>query len=159
MIQLSPGLTLALNILVWPLWQLSVSYLFLRLPHRAIPTTWRILSPCAAEKSLYFYERVLRIRQWKSRLPDGAIFFRGAFSKKSLAERHQSYLEKFLFETYRGEMAHWVSFFGFPLFALWNPPWAVGVMLAYAVLANLPCIWAQRYNRFKIQRILSKSAT
>ena len=43
-----------------------------------------------------------------------------------------------------------------PLFFLWNPWWADLIMLTYALMANLPCIFAQRYNRLRFQRLLAR---
>jgi hypothetical protein len=33
-------------------------------------------------------------------------------------------------------------------------PWARWMMTAYALVANLPCILVQRYNRFSLRRIM-----
>lgn len=40
------------------------------------------------------------------------------------------------------------------LFFIWNPLWAGFIMIAYAILANLPFILTQRYNRPRLQRLL-----
>ncbi len=66
----------------------------------------------------------------------------------------QPYLEQFLRETRRAEVAHWLMLLCVPLFFLWNPPWARLVMVAYALAANLPCILAQRYNRIVLYRVV-----
>jgi hypothetical protein len=44
----------------------------------------------------------------------------------------------------------------FPIFFLWNPPWACAVVEAYGVAANLPFIIVQRYNRAGLLRISSR---
>ncbi len=157
MIDLPLGWTVALNVLVWPLWQMTVSYLSFRLPVAWFKPESGFFAPFFFERGVFFYDKLLRIRSWKSLLPDGAAFFAGAFRKQRVAGRDRAYLARFRIETCRGEAAHWVSFAFFPVFALWNPPWAVVVMFVYATLANLPCILAQRYNRFKLTEILSVS--
>lgn len=45
-----------------------------------------------------------------------------------------------------------------PVFFLWNRWWADLIMASYAVLANLPCILVQRYNRLRFQRVLTKQS-
>ena len=40
-----------------------------------------------------------------------------------------------------------------PVFALWNPAPLLAAMVAYAVVANVPCIMVQRYNRARIERV------
>jgi glycosyl-4,4'-diaponeurosporenoate acyltransferase len=37
-----------------------------------------------------------------------------------------------------------------PVFCLWNPTWAFLILLTYGLLANLPCIATQRYNRARL---------
>jgi glycosyl-4,4'-diaponeurosporenoate acyltransferase len=106
-----------------------------------------------------FYRRWLRIRKWKRMLPDGAPWVGGSFSKKHLDMRDTIYLQRFAVETRRGEIAHWLMLFCFPLFYFWNPPWALMIIAVYAVAANLPCIFVQRYNRETIRRLLLRHRT
>ena len=47
----------------------------------------------------------------------------------------------------RAELAHYpILAFG-PVFFAFNPWWLALVMVGYAVVANVPCILVQRYNR------------
>jgi glycosyl-4,4'-diaponeurosporenoate acyltransferase len=98
----------------------------------------------------------LSIRSWKSRLPNGAPWL-GGFSKGRIAQRDERYLERFIAETRRAEFAHWCMLLCLPVFFLWNPPWACGVMTLYAITANVPCIAAQRYNRITLTRLLTRA--
>ena len=36
------------------------------------------------------------------------------------------------------------------------PPAGVLINLAFATAFNLPCLWVQRYNRLRLQRLLGK---
>jgi glycosyl-4,4'-diaponeurosporenoate acyltransferase len=65
-------------------------------------------------------------------------------------------LRRFVLETRRGETCHWLAILFTPLFLLWNPWWGFAVNLAYALLANVPCIVAQRYNRARLLALLSR---
>jgi glycosyl-4,4'-diaponeurosporenoate acyltransferase len=103
-----------------------------------------------------FYRRRLRIRRWKRMLPDGAPWVGGQFRKKAIERRDPAYLRRLAIETRRGEAAHWLMLASFPVFFLWNPPWAWTLMAAYAVAANLPCIVVQRYNREAVRRLLKR---
>jgi glycosyl-4,4'-diaponeurosporenoate acyltransferase len=60
-------------------------------------------------------------------------------------------------ETCRGEAVHWIVLFCSGLFFLWNPQWLAWCMVVYAILANLPCIIVQRYNRLRMARVLARS--
>lgn len=53
-------------------------------------------------------------------------------------------------------MAHWTMLLAAPVFFLWNPWWADLIMVAYGVLANVPCILVQRHNRLRFARVLAR---
>lgn len=94
-----------------------------------------------------FYKRVFRIHKWKHLLPDGAKTHASGFQKKHLHALDPVYLQKFIAETGRAEIFHWLQIVPFWIFALWSPFFVIWVMLGYALIVNLPCIIAQRYNR------------
>jgi glycosyl-4,4'-diaponeurosporenoate acyltransferase len=103
------------------------------------------------------YEDIFKIKRWKGLLPDGAALFKKGFRKKQLVSSQKEYLTIFILETCRAELAHWLVILFSPVFFIWNPLWAGFIMIVYALFANLPCIYAQRYNRFRFQRILKDS--
>lgn len=141
-----------LNVAGWPVIQLSLAWLFTQLP-----TTWFQPGPGHAwEQVGRLYERVFGIRSWKDWLPDGVLWVGGTFPKGALAGTDPEYLRRFIRETWRGELCHWVTLGCTPLFYLWNPVWADLVMSGYAVATNLPCILAQRYNRLRLRRLLAR---
>lgn len=151
-IELPVGWIVVLNLAGWPVIQLGLAWLFTQ-----FPVAW--FNPRrtrAAEHEERFYERCLGIKRWKDRLPDAARWFGGGFAKGSLAGRDADYLGRFIRETWRGELCHWCALGCAPVFFLWNPLWADLVMTTYALLANLPCILAQRYNRARLHRLLTK---
>jgi glycosyl-4,4'-diaponeurosporenoate acyltransferase len=110
------------------------------------------------ERAGRFYEKIFLIKSWKDTLPDAAGWFRDGFPKATLRTAKPDFLARFLCETWRGELVHWLALLSVPLFCVWNPWWAVLVNGAYAVAANLPCILVQRYNRARFQRLLATQA-
>lgn len=144
------------NLLGWPVVQLGLAALFLRLPRSYFAADGPLYRARGWEQDGRFYARWLRIRSWKRLLPDGAPWV-GGMAKRRLESRDSAYLEAFLIETRRAESAHWCMVLCLPLFFLWNPPWARWVMTAYAVAANGPCIAAQRYNRIVLQRHVARA--
>ncbi len=60
----------------------------------------------------------------------------------------------FLKESCRAEFSHIIAIFPFWIFGLFAPFTVVPIMLVYALLVNVPCIIAQRYNRPRILKIL-----
>jgi glycosyl-4,4'-diaponeurosporenoate acyltransferase len=79
----------------------------------------------------------------------------GGASKRRLAGTDREQLRRFAQETRRAELVHWCVAAIWPVFLLWNPPFLVAAMAAYAVLANAPCIAVQRFNRARIARVLT----
>ncbi len=102
---------------------------------------------------LTFYRDVLKIKKWKHYLPDGARASKKGFRKKNLSSFQTDYLETFIFETGKAEIMHWLQIVPFFIFGLWSPPFVVWIMLAYALIVNLPCIITQRYNRPRLVKI------
>lgn len=145
-------LWIAVNTLAWLAIHLGVALAGTRLPIRLFRPEARWFRPRAWEDGGRLYERRFGIRHWKDRFPDGAAWFRGGFPKARLARRDGAYLDRFARETCRGEAVHSAVILLAPLFFLWNPPWAGGVMILYALASNLPCILIQRYNRLRLLR-------
>jgi glycosyl-4,4'-diaponeurosporenoate acyltransferase len=101
-----------------------------------------------------FYQRPLRIKSWRKVIPDGGAMFKRGFPKKNLENKNTGYLKTFLYETKRAELTHLLAILPAPLFFLWNIWWVGLIMIAYALIANLPCIMLQRFNRARISRVL-----
>jgi glycosyl-4,4'-diaponeurosporenoate acyltransferase len=125
-----------------------------RLPLARLQRDGWLLRPRRVEDGGRLYARRLRIRAWKDRLPEAGALFEGGVSKRRLTVD----VERFVAETRRAEIAHWLALAGTPLFALWNPPMGVVLMAAYATAANVPCIAVQRFNRQRAQRVVAHRA-
>jgi glycosyl-4,4'-diaponeurosporenoate acyltransferase len=148
LIELPMAWIVTLNVGGWILIQLGLAWLFTRLP-----VEWFNPGPARDwEQQGRFYERVLAIKAWKDHLPDAARWFTGGFAKGALGSRDPAYWQRFIRETWRGELCHWAAMAWVPLFFLWNPWWGDLVIVLYALVANLPCILVQRYNRARLQR-------
>ncbi len=154
LIELSIAGTAALNVIAWTVIQLGLAWAFLQLPGTRFDPTSRLARTKTWERNGRFYERVFAIKRWKDRLPDAAGWFRGGFTKANLQTATPEYLERFLRETWRGELVHWLALLALPLFCIWNPWWGVLINAAVAVGLNVPCLLALRYNRARFQRLL-----
>ncbi len=153
LIELPVGWIVVLNAVGWPVIQMGLAFAFTRMP-----VNW--FEPPKAfrwEKRGAVYEKVFGIKHWKDRLPDAARWFGGGFAKGQLDGVEKIYLERFIRETWRGELCHWSAMAFTPLFCLWNPWWGNVVIVIYVLAANLPCILAQRYNRIRFRRLLARA--
>ena len=109
------------------------------------------LRPFESGGSLY---RRLGIRRWKSWLPDAGRFAGGR--PKGLDRRLDPVEWRALAaETRRAERVHWLILLALPVTALWSRGLLLGAMVAYAAVANGPCIAAQRYNRLRLIALMS----
>jgi glycosyl-4,4'-diaponeurosporenoate acyltransferase len=153
-IHLSSLWMLVIDFIAWLVINLSVAGILSRLRSEAFNTETWLFKERKWEKQSSLYERLFKIKKWKSWLPDGAEVSRKAFKKKHLLTADSAYLSVFILETCRAEILHWIIFlFGF-IFFIWNP-WYVGIiMIIYAALTNLPCVLTQRYNRIRLKRLL-----
>ena len=140
-----------LNVLLWPVIQLALAWGFTRMP-----VCWFHPPASPSFETVRFYEDVLLIKQWKNLLPDGAKWIGGAFHKSQMRATDPAYLNRFIVETWRGELCHCGALLFVPVFCLWNPWWGNCVILAYAIIANLPCLIAQRYNRLRLRHLLAR---
>lgn len=127
-----------------------------RLDDRRLTRDGWLLRQRAFEDGGRVYRRRLRIHRWKDRLPEAGDLFRGGVSKSRLPSHDVAGLEVFARETRRAELAHWWSLGCGPIFVLWNPPLAAGLLVGYSVLVNLPFIAIQRYNRFRIGALIGR---
>ncbi|ANE48976.1 hypothetical protein SY83_16595 [Paenibacillus swuensis] len=106
------------------------------------------------EQNGLWYERYLLVKMWKSKLPDGSRLFRDGFAKKEMRGNHKDYFRRFVIETRRGELAHFLAMLPAPVFFLWSDSVTGMIMIFYAIVINLPCIVAQRYNRIRFNRLV-----
>jgi glycosyl-4,4'-diaponeurosporenoate acyltransferase len=105
-----------------------------------------------------FYQRYLRIRCWKDRLPEAGAFFTGGFSKRRLIGRSEEHLNRFVAETRRAELVHWTNLCAGPVFFIWCGPLIGSLMVLFGVGAHLPFIAVQRFNRERLRQVLARSA-
>jgi glycosyl-4,4'-diaponeurosporenoate acyltransferase len=149
LVQLPGWLRVVLDVGAWAAWSVLVGWI----GHRraasdfAVDRWWSRLR--RREAGGRWYERRLRVKAWKDRLPEAGALFAGGTSKRSLpagADR-RSNLQRFVVETRRAEWVHWVVAALVVVFPVWNDPWVLAPMVVYAAAANGPCIAVQRYNR------------
>ena len=158
LIESSIAWVIALNVIAWLVIQFGLAWAFTQLAAERFDYRSFCARSRGWERGGRFYERVFAIKRWKDKLPDASRLFRGGFAKGNLKNTTPEYLERFLRETWRGEVVHWLALLALPLFALWNPWWGVLVNAAVALAVNFPCILALRYNRARFQRLLARRA-
>jgi glycosyl-4,4'-diaponeurosporenoate acyltransferase len=155
LIFLSDELTIILCFVVWPVLQVGAALICLNLPNRFYSPDSFFFRAHRFENEGRIYDRIFRVSRWKHLLPDGGMVWKKrGFKKKKLDSFSEEILNRFLVESARGELTHWLAIFPFWVFWFFTPPIVPWIMLIYALLVNMPCIIAQRYNRPRVQRVL-----
>lgn len=152
-------IAVGINFLAWATIQTITGYLVHRMPSKAFQHDSWLSRERGWERGGRTYERYLKVRRWKSFLPENGDFFAGGFNKKRLLDRSTEHLSAYAWETRRAELGHAMAVLCTPIFLLWNPLWAVRIMFVYAVAANVPCVVSQRYNRIRLLRVLANRAS
>ncbi|GAA0969066.1 hypothetical protein ENKNEFLB_03051 [Nocardioides aquaticus] len=150
------GVTILVDIVAWGTFHAATGYAAHRLRDERLESDGWLLRERGFEDGGRWYRRRLRIHRWKDRLPEAGALFTGGLSKRELPSYDGPGLRLFARETRRAELTHWWCMACGPLFVLWNPPLAAGLLVTYGVLVNLPFILIQRYNRFRIQSLLER---
>lgn len=99
---------------------------------------------------------MFKVQYWKNQLPDGQRINSNIVSKAAFDTSSNTHeVSQFILETRRAELVHLFSIL--PAIAFLNSSKSIKIInLVYVIIANVPCIIVQRYNRPKLVRIYSK---
>jgi glycosyl-4,4'-diaponeurosporenoate acyltransferase len=157
LIYLNTFWTILLDSFLWLVIHLGVVWVMTRFSEKRFDPKKRFYLPRSWERDLRLYEKVLRIKKWKEYLPDGARSIRKGGSPKNAWAAGIPFIWRGSSRRPAGRNGPIGSSSSSPpLFFLWNRVGVGWVMIFYALAENLPLILAQRYNRFRLLRILSR---
>jgi glycosyl-4,4'-diaponeurosporenoate acyltransferase len=154
LLQLPDALIVCFCVLGWTAWSFLIGFIGHRLPLKLLETDTCLTQQFCCWDDRQWYEQVLRIKNWKDRLPEAGDFFPGGFRKSSIAGGNYQVISRFLAETRRAEYVHIVIWLFWLVTMLWTPSWGVLVNLLVGTVFNLPCLWVQRYNRLRLKHLL-----
>ena len=149
--------TIVIDFVIWFIIHIGVVAIMILIPARRFDPNGWLCQNRKWEREGDVYQETFKIKTWKHHLPDGAkVLGRLGFPKKQLNGKSAGYFEAFVVEICRAEWTHWIIILFAPLFFLWNPPWVGVFMIVYALVENIPFIMAQRYNRYRFERLLKQ---
>ncbi len=143
-------LLVAINSLMWLLWSVIVGFTLNKIPNRFFEA-----ERLKVKADSYRRYEFLKIKKWKSLVPEAGALFKGGVSKRNLNSIDEKALKSLIVESQRAEIVHWLIFFLTPVFFFFNPAILIIAMTLYGVLANIPFIAIQRYNRSRCYKALS----
>jgi glycosyl-4,4'-diaponeurosporenoate acyltransferase len=158
LVELSGIWLVVLNGIAWVVLHLGTAYLCCRIPTQRLDHRRWLFRTRDWERGGVVYQAVLHIRKWKSLLPSGGPALGADFSLARVESHDRGYLQRWVLESCRAEITHWLAMASVALFLLWNPPVGVAANVVYAFAANVPCILAQRYNRPRVLALLERQA-
>lgn len=102
------------------------------------------------------WQQLVKVQYWKHRLPDGQNINPNIVSKTTFDISNNMYeIRQFILETRRAELVHLLSII--PIIVFFKSSKSVKIInLFYVIIANVPCMVVQRYNRPKLIRIYLK---
>jgi len=151
-----------INTLFWVLLHFGVGFLFMRLPEnsrlRLCNNKRRFF--IVSEREIRFYKKI-RLPEWKDKLPQ----YNKGFNKRNLPnEISKEYIELFINVTCQAETVHYaiipLGYFSvFFSLLTHNPKHWVLIFIVIATfigMGNAVFSLIQRYNRFRLERLLSQ---
>jgi glycosyl-4,4'-diaponeurosporenoate acyltransferase len=148
--------SLSVNLAVWCAIAYGAGWWHRRTPATRLDHDGRILRLRAFEVGGEWYERRLKIKRWKSHLPETGGRH-GGMSKRKLPGRNPPDLLRFAAECRRGERTHWTIVAAGPAFLAWNSPTNALALTVANTAGNAPFLATLRYNRARITATLARS--
>ncbi len=141
--------------LLWAGWSALVGVMGARWSDERVSRDGPLTTLRTFESGGGLYRR-LGIRHWMRWLPDAGGFAGGR--RKSFERRlDPAGWNALAGETRRAERVHWLITLALPVTAVWTRGVLLVAMAAYAVVANGPCIAAQRYNRLRLAALRGRA--
>lgn len=155
---MSSGMSVLVFSAAWAVFGLTSGWLINQVPLRWLDHDGRLTRLRAFEERGRWYDRNLRVRWWKDRVPEAGGWFRGGVAKDRIRSFRTEDLERLTAETRRAEWVHWANVgFGFT-FAAWTEPLVAAVMVVFGVVTHLPFVIIQRYNRARLLYVLTTAS-
>lgn len=152
---LKPLQTFLLDVIAWVFFHLSIGYGSSKIPLEKLNPDRRFFQTFKWEQEGRIYEKLFNVRSWKHLIPNGSALYKDAFSIRRLSKSSPEYLRRWLKESVRSEICHWLMIPPSLFFFLWNNVLVSWLMVLYAFLNNLVPIILQRYNRPRMRKLLA----
>ncbi|MEZ2095096.1 glycosyl-4,4'-diaponeurosporenoate acyltransferase, partial [Staphylococcus aureus] len=105
------------------------------------------------EKHGKFWNKWFYVRKWKHKILDGHQLNQNIYDQRHLMTINTDEIEKMIIETKRAELIHWISILPVIIF-IKGPGLVKYINVFYAMIANVPIIIVQRYNRPRLTQLL-----
>jgi len=149
-----------INTLFWISLHFGIAFIYVRIPEnyrlRAFNNKRKFF--IVSEKEMMFYKKI-GLPKWKDKLPQ----YSKGFNKRNLPDQiSKEYLELFINVTCQAEMVHYIiiilGYFSvfFALLTNKHKYWIFILIATFIGICNLVFSLIQRYNRFRLDKLLIK---
>ncbi len=136
---------------------LFCTYLGEKMPRQLFsPESW-LFKERLWERGGLIYQRLFRVKAWKTLLPEVSDFVQSIFKKKHLWTYTKDYLSVFIIESCKAELTHWLIIGSSLLISMGSSIMTTWRLFWISVALNFPYIIIQRYNRPRIIRFILSS--
>lgn len=158
-VDVSDGYAVAISVVVWAAVSGCVGWWATTWPRERLERAGPFTTLRAWEEDGTSWNRVLGVRRWKDLLPEAGGFFSRGVSKRHLGSGSTADLAAFRRETIRAERVHWLILASTPVQFIWCRPAIAAGMVVFGIAFNVPFIIVQRFNRGRVDRILSRRSS
>lgn len=155
LIRLSTFWLIVVNTFAWLIIHFGVAYFAAKIRDDRFDPGNKLFKTRAWESKGKIYHCIFRVKRWKPLLPSGGKLF-GLFTINHFHSSGRDYISKWITESCRAELTHWLAMLPVLLFLIWNPILAWIINVIYALFANAPCIISQRYNRPRVLALVER---
>ncbi|MGX0401870.1 glycosyl-4,4'-diaponeurosporenoate acyltransferase CrtO family protein [Staphylococcus pasteuri] len=142
--------------LYWFIGQMIIAQLGTRISYKFLEKDNKYFRSWNIEQEGQLWQQLVKVQYWKDHLPDGQNLNPNISSKATFdLSKNMNDIQRFILETRRAEVVHLLSIF--PVIAFFKASKSVKMInFIYVIIANVPCMIVQRYNRPKLIRIYNK---
>ncbi|MGP0637613.1 glycosyl-4,4'-diaponeurosporenoate acyltransferase [Staphylococcus xylosus] len=142
--------------LYWFIVQMIIAQLGTRISYKFLEKDNKYFRSWNFEQEGRLWQQLVKVQHWKNYLPDGQNINPNIKSKETFdCSKNMSEVQQFILETRRAEIVHLLSIF--PVIAFFKSSKQIKIInFVYVIIANVPCMIVQRYNRPKLIRIYKK---
>lgn len=124
------------------------------LPDRLISKYTNLIFRWQAEPK--FFEKRLRIKAWKDRMPEMSSYDKTVFDKSSLKSMNKEYLNRYMTELNKGLFAHsFPIIFLLPIANTVSNDMVVWINAVLLSIMHLPFLFILRYNQSRMTKLMA----
>lgn len=142
-----------LHSLYWFSIQMTLAHFGTKIPNSFFEKNGHIFRIYSWENNGKFWNRILKVNQWKYLIPEGSKLNSHIYNKNSIEDLNIETLKQVDIEMKRAELIHWLSIIPVIIFVK-SSRYIQIINLIYVLFSHIPVILVQRYNRPRLEKLI-----